>query len=73
MQNLLGFLEEYEYNIIDAYLSDEIEEVFELVSGYLLRTILKKNEYEECKDIMFSKENDDLPKKSTYKKCLSEA
>ena len=43
VQNFLSFLEEHEDNIIDAYLSDETEEVSELVSGYIVRNILKKD------------------------------
>ena len=53
--NLLSFLEEYEDKIKDAYLSDETKEVSELVSGYTVRNIPKKNKCEECKDIMISK------------------
>ena len=57
VQNFLSSLEEHEDDIIDAYLSDETEEVSELVSGYIVRNILEKIECEECKDIMVSKEN----------------
>ena len=57
------FLEEHEFDIIDAYLSDKTEEISELVSGYIVRNNLKNFECEECKDIMISMENEGLPKK----------
>ena len=62
-KNFLSFLEEYEDNNIGAYLSDETEEVSELVSGYIVRNIINNNYCEECKLIMISKENEELPKK----------
>ena len=58
VRKFLEFSEEHEDNIIDAYISDESEEVSELVSGYIVKSILKKNCCEECKDFMISKENE---------------
>ena len=63
MQNFISFLGEHEDDITDAYLSDETKEVAELMSGYIVRIILKKYECEECKNIMISKENKRLSKK----------
>ena len=48
---------------MDAYFSNKMEEVSDLVSCYIVRQIIEKSEFEECKDILNSKENHDLQKK----------
>ena len=57
---------------IPTNLSYETEDVSDLVSGYLVRHILNKSEYQEYKHILISKENCGLPK-NVYGTCLAEA
>ena len=49
------FFKEDEDNITETYSSEETKEVSEIVSGNIVRYILKKNEFEECQDIMIPK------------------
>ena len=58
MKNFLSSLEEHEEEIMDAYLSEEIEQVSHFVGGYIVRQILNKNPCESCKNVMVSSDND---------------